>query len=389
MKKPVIAITMKYFPPESTFSNGLFQNIYTLYEMLQATSRYETYIAVDQLPEERSSPVYEFQIPGMQNIRMVKTTTFLKNEVPMPDLIIEAGQGLSTGALEAFRVKKPNIKVAILHYGNIMIDHQENAVLSVKEGADNRTSAFGFRCDRDFVWLSPHYQYFQEYARWHYNAKVVAIAPYVWSSKYLDANVKTSECKVSDQFGRVAVIEPNIHVSKTSIVPIAIIDAASQKSDVIEKGIVFGTSKWLKDKYHVGWIKDRHSYKNKILTFQARYRFPVIFAGANRDIQARFRCGTLLSHQWCNGLNYVYLEALHLDIPLVHNSEYIKEAGYYYEGFDVTVGADMLIKAIETGRGGMTDEYKENAKGVLWKYSPDNPENVEGYIRLIEEALNS
>ena len=32
----------------------------------------------------------------------------------------------------------------------------------------------------------------------------------------------------------------------------------------------------------------------------------------------------LLSHQWNNALNYLYLEALYKNIPLVHNSDFLQ-----------------------------------------------------------------
>jgi hypothetical protein len=38
----------------------------------------------------------------------------------------------------------------------------------------------------------------------------------------------------------------------------------------------------------------------------------------------------VLSHQWENGLNFLYIDALYLRYPLVHNSPYFKECGYYY-----------------------------------------------------------
>jgi hypothetical protein len=103
------------------------------------------------------------------------------------------------------------------------------------------------------------------------------------------------------------------------------------------------------------------------------------------DIFTKFS-GTLLTHQHMNALNYVYLEALYLGIPLVHNSEYFKETGYYYEGFDVVSGSIALKKAIEED-GNFSDEYKEKSKEILWKYSPENPVNIQGYIELIDKLI--
>lgn len=373
---------MNYPKENSLFSNGLFQNIYTLCEMLQVGNKFEPYILVGNVPKDGSLIEHKFEIYGL-SVKMIQLKHILSGEVPAPDAIIETGATISESDIKIIREKNPNIKIAILHYGNIMVNHQMNAAARLHGGKKVQV-ALERRTDRSAVWLSPHYEYFQQYVEWHYNAKIVRTAPYVWSSRYLDSSIKEYGTQLSDRFDRVAVLEPNLNVTKTSVVPIAIIDAAAQKSNVISKGVVLGTGDWVKDEYHIRWIKDRYSYEKKILTFQNRHRFPQIFSETTK-----FKCGTLLSHHWCNGLNYVYLEALHMGIPLVHNSEFIKEAGYYYEGFNVIDGANALIEAIKIGRRGMTDQYKESAKEIIWRYSPDNPANIDGYEKLIEELLDS
>ena len=87
-----------------------------------------------------------------------------------------------------------------------------------------------------------------------------------------------------------------------------------------------------------------------------------------------------------NALNYIYLEALYLGIPFVHNSEFFKDSGYFYEGFDIVEGSKQLKKAIEED-GNFSESYKENAKKMIWKYSPENPKNILGYTALINDIL--
>jgi len=112
------------------------------------------------------------------------------------------------------------------------------------------------------------------------------------------------------------------------------------------------------------------------MSFEARYRITDFF---------NTHASVLLSHQDNNALNYVYLECLYLGIPFVHNSKFFKEVGFYYEGYDVSEGARQLTKALdsinnESPNGDKTEEY-------LWKYSPENPDNINGYIKLIEDVL--
>ena len=89
----------------------------------------------------------------------------------------------------------------------------------------------------------------------------------------------------------------------------------------------------------------------------------------------------VVSHQLLNALNYTYLEALYFNIPLVHNSEYIKDAGYYYPDYDTILGAKALNEAL-TFHDKNLDDYKRRASRVIDRYSPTNPLVIEKYKKL-------
>ena len=80
--------------------------------------------------------------------------------------------------------------------------------------------------------------------------------------------------------------------------------------------------------------------------------------------------------------NYTYLEALFFNIPLVHNSDIIKSAGYYYPHYDTIEGARQLRKAL-TEHDDNLDLYKASADRILWRYSPNNPSVKDAYRRLL------
>jgi hypothetical protein len=90
----------------------------------------------------------------------------------------------------------------------------------------------------------------------------------------------------------------------------------------------------------------------------------------------------MISHQLLNGLNYTYLEALYFNIPLIHNSEYLRDTAYYYPNYDVEEGARQLIKAIREHDGNL-EEYQEQAQKTIWRYSPQNPDVKAAYERLL------
>ena len=111
--------------------------------------------------------------------------------------------------------------------------------------------------------------------------------------------------------------------------------------------------------------------KGKI-TFADRKKFSTIFSK---------EANVVVSHQLLNALNYTYLEALYFNIPLVHNSEYIKDAGYYYPDYDTILGAKALNEAL-TFHDKNLDDYKRRASRVIDRYSPTNPLVIEKYKKL-------
>ena len=71
-----------------------------------------------------------------------------------------------------------------------------------------------------------------------------------------------------------------------------------------------------------------------------------------------------------------------MDLPLVHNSEFLKDVGYYYPDYDIQLGAAQLLRAL-TEHDTNIETYKARASTLLWQFSPDNPLVKEGYERLL------
>ena len=89
-----------------------------------------------------------------------------------------------------------------------------------------------------------------------------------------------------------------------------------------------------------------------------------------------------ISNQLLNSLNYTYLEALHFNFPLVHNSYDIKSAGYYYPNYDTKLGSKALELALNYHDQDL-EPYKERSNKILFKYSPKNPLVIEKYKKLL------
>lgn len=116
--------------------------------------------------------------------------------------------------------------------------------------------------------------------------------------------------------------------------------------------------------------------KDKVF-FSERCKFDDVFA--HPDV--------LLSHHWNNGLNYLSLEALYHNIPLVHNSEFFQEVGYFYPDFDVHKGAEALEDALTNHKANFLEHQAKN-KQFLKQFSIYNTEIQKQYQNLLDKVVD-
>jgi hypothetical protein len=177
---------------------------------------------------------------------------------------------------------------------------------------------------------------------------------------------------------KLVTMEPNLNVLKYSMIPILIAENTFKKSgkDAFKQMYVAGGTKILKNDYFKHMIKNLEMVKINPpkLKFVPRYPITTILA-EEADI--------VLSHQWDNPLNYLYLDALYFGYPLVHNANMVQDAGYYYEDFKIFDGVEQLEWAL-TKHDSHLDEYKRKTQKVLNRYESTNPKIVEIYKQLIE-----
>jgi hypothetical protein len=107
--------------------------------------------------------------------------------------------------------------------------------------------------------------------------------------------------------------------------------------------------------------------------FQGRHDFAGYMA-PNAD--------AVVSHQWANDQNYLYLDALYGNYPLIHNSPWLKEVGYFYPDFDCKEGANQLLLAASTHDQNLAS-YRQAASKVFKSLNPLASANVQGYARLL------
>jgi hypothetical protein len=119
--------------------------------------------------------------------------------------------------------------------------------------------------------------------------------------------------------------------------------------------------------------------KAGVMTAEARFVGPPFIAE---------HCDAIVTHHWENGLNYLYYEVLYGGYPLIHNSEFLKDYGYYYKDFDADSGADALLLAY-TEHNDRLEDYKRANAELFRRLNPKTPETIAVHEHLLRRTADA
>ena len=356
-----ILLTANY--KNGLFSNGLQQNIVFLAELLKGIG-FTPIIAINHKIEECIDPPTDILIiEENELLEYCEDISFILNTAWM----------INADKVNFIKKSNPECKNVHVLYGNSMLADIERC--SWEDHISVNPDSV------DGVWISPHYEISFEYFKTYYKTEKVFELPYIWSPKYVKIHEKiwnsiNKSCFYNEKDKKhIAILEPNLNITKHCLPSImALEEFFNQNGKELKKDInVYCSAKLIDKLYFKTLINKLNIFKHKKIFFAKRKKVAEIFS---------HECDLVVSHQLLNGLNYTYLEALYFNIPLVHNSEYIKEAGYFYPNYDTNLAAKAIKNAI-TNHSKNLQQYKEKSAQVLNKYSPTNPIVIEKYKKLL------
>ena len=386
MKKIKIGfIISKYKGLATKYNYGLEQNTYFLVQLFRSIPEFDvSYVICEENVLEES----------LKNRTEVGEDTPLVEQKDLnPDLdshlvydvLITTEAYLAPNLMKKIK-EKYSTKIVEFHAGIIMWGLMEDVIYNI----ENRFSGALLQREPgmvDEIWISPHHAYHKSYVETVSKSRVT-ISPYLYEPWFLQ-KLEIDRTTVNPNFNpryqknnnkHIGILEPNINLVKNFIIPTTIVESLYSQD-----ASIFGRKN--ARIYCSNHIIERQAFKHfygylscqKILSSEKRY--PVI------DI-FHSDCSLVISHQHLCELNYLYLDALYYDIPLVHNSPFLQDCGYYYPEFDVKKGALALKQAL-TEHDLRLDEYRDQAQKTLYRYSTKNPDNVRGYRNIIQNLVNA
>ena len=377
-----IGITSRFF--YGFFANGLCQNIIFLYELLEAAGYNPIFI--DFCDTEDHKLIDRGAERAVLKNKNIIHYSELKENVHSFDVVLCPGIACNHDHYITYKSLNQNCKIVSIQYGNTLMTDMCDFIC--KEKSQGKWPKPINVQIYDETWISPHYKFQDQFLEVSNNCPV-KILPYIWDDKFIIESAKSMGILKNLQYEpnqerNIAVIEPNLNITKNYLIPLnAVKHLLRTKPELIENVFFYGAEGILSENKTFVYSRIQHDevfikHLNK-LYFDPRR--PII------EIM-KYENPIFLSHQHLNALNYAHLEALYFNYPLVHNSDFIQDYGYYYNQFDCIDAGKKCIEAIEK-HDDCLDKNQENNKEVIWKYHPRNKKNIKETSVLIENLFTN
>lgn len=356
------------------FSNGLQQNIIFLKKLFDNIQNLEPiFIYTGEIPEENY----------ISKEQCLNYSDFIKEKHKDFDLLILVGFWLEQNYIKEIKKSNKKIKLVTLQCGNQFV---ENSMRSIHkyEKVEYFNNAFE---GIDAVWILPQHAQNLSYMKTYYRTDSVSIAPYIWDSAIVDSQIKELSNKgekdivFTNKLTDVVVLEPNLSLIKNCILPIYIVETFERnfKNKLSSLNILGGVS-LTENHYFMRIIMQLDIFKVRKDFLKVHNRFKFIDA-------IRLFGSLVISHQLENDLNYLYFDALYLDLPLVHNSNTLKKYGYFYPHNDIDVAIIKIKDVLESHNKNLIN-YKKRNKKMFEIYSIENKNNQKLYLEMINKVLS-
>ncbi len=362
-QKPRVFLTTVKIPNDQIWANGLFQNIYILYKMMEVLG-YEPYLMVDSLESNADADIHK-------QFRMLDFKTYIQNPFPVK-AYLEFGMSCDPVIRKFFR--SMGAKCAKTYLGNILNIDIETITFYPSTNFSHHVAG-----EIDEIWVSPHYDFHAEYAG-SINGLCgkTRIAPYVWHPHFirsLGTNVYQEPADPSKP-RKFVIMEPNISFQKNALMPILAMEAYYRKHpDRVDHVLVVnGERLKLIPYFQQSILPTLRIFRDGKLQLMPRAHII--------NIAQVYRDAIIVQHQVNNEYNYSFLEYSHMGFPVVHNIRRFRDYGYFYDGNDFQAAAEQIARIVDHHRTA-EEAYKSQLNQLLWRFSIYNPENQAAWRTLL------
>jgi hypothetical protein len=356
--RPAVILATNDVNDDTLFRNGLTQNIVVLYDLFESMG-YKSYLL------QHSSENTDNKKAFILNYRTITPSELIKNPIPIK-VFIEIGMSVDSGTRSYLR--SIGAKIVKLYLGNIL-----NIDIETIQNYSSMFFNHHVVGEIDEIWVSPHYKQHIDYASLLNRTDISSgkVVPYVWDSYFLTRyGVKDDIEWVPPKDWReqdIVIMDPNISFQKCYFYSLLLVEAFSKKYPEWRGKVQLINGDRLKiDPNSNNFVLPSLSlYKNNRIILHNRKNIHTIL----KD----HRSSCFITHQWNNDFNYMTLELLYCNYPILHNSDGWDSIGYVYSINKWDAAIETLYNALKNHKENL-NIYKTHAANLIWKHCIHNPE---------------
>jgi hypothetical protein len=341
----------------SLFLNGLTQNILILYDMFESMG-YDSYLIQNQTPS--GSEKKDF----IRRYRTITPKDIIQHPMPIA-VLIEIGMSLDS--ITRGYLRSVGAKIVKLYLGNII-----NIDIETIQNCPTVFFHHHMVGEIDEIWTSPHYKQHIDYAAILNQTDISngRVVPYVWDPCFLNHYGTRDSMEwippASWESMDLVIMDPNISFQKCYFYSLLLAEAFSRAHPEWKgKVIVINGDR----------INIQARARNEILPTLSLHRENRIVLCGRKNIHTIMkenRSACFLTHQWNNDFNYMTMELLYCNYPLLHNSEGWGMFGYAYSLNRWKEAIDTLYRALRHHKENL-GIYRSHAANLQWQHSIHNP----------------
>ena len=343
------------------FHNGLTQNALLLYDLFESMG-YTCHLLLDKaaLPTDPLTHRYRTLLPE----------AYVKAPFPV-SLYLEIGMSLDVTWKDL--LKRQGARLAKLYLGNVLNIDVETT--SITRGI---YFSHHIRGPLDALWTSPHYAMNLSYACAINGVPIEKgrIVPYVWDNRFIEGLPKWQP-SLSPLTADLVIPEPNISFQKCGFYPLLLCNEFAKRCPAWTGRVILQNTERLKENtyFMTTLLPTLFVHTEGRLVLKERQTLQAILKD---NPGAAFVC-----HQVNNDYNYMFLELMSLDFPVLHNSQGWASFGYHW---DVVRWEEALGKLYEmlVSHKDRLPAYRVQAAQVAWKHSIANPVVREEWAKVLE-----
>jgi Protein of unknown function (DUF2827) len=352
----IIVLASNDVNDQSLFLNGLTQNIVILYDLFESMGFQSYLLQHPTQAKEKKEFLKGYRAVSQPDIIRQGMRVFMMIEI-----------GMSLDALTRGYLRSIGSRIVKLYLGNIL-----NIDL---ETIQNTPSIFFYHHivgEIDEIWTSPHYAQHLDYASVLNRVDMDRgrVVPYVWDPCFLTQYGSKETLQwvppKSWTVQNIVIMDPNISFQKCCFYPILLVEAFSRTYPEW-KGVVHVVNG---DRLKLS-ANAREHFLSSLSLFQTG-RILLKPRSTIHELLKEHRSACFITHQVNNDYNYMTLELMYCNYPILHNSQGWREYGYHYatEEWDKAVGT--LHHALALHKDSLST-YRTHAANLAWKHSIHHP----------------